>query len=70
VGSVEVLAGVFMHGVRLESYFCTMFWTTLGKAAGGVFFVALFKYSHVIRRCGEPAKVDLSEPPSSIITTE
>jgi formate-nitrite transporter family protein len=70
VGSVEVLAGVFVHAVGLETYFRTVWWATLGNAAGGVIFVALFKYSHVIRRAGEPAKVDLTEPPSPIITTE
>ena len=70
VGSVEILAGVFVHAVSLESYFRTIFWTTVGNAAGGVFFVALFKYSHVIRRAGEPAKVDLSEPPSPLIRPE
>jgi formate-nitrite transporter family protein len=70
VGSVEVLAGVFVHAVGLETYFRTVWWATLGNAAGGVIFVALFKYSHVIRRAVEPAKVDLSEPPSPIITTE
>lgn len=70
VGSVEVLAGVFVHAVTLESYLHAMLWTTVGNAAGGVIFVALFKYSHVIRRAAEPAKVDLDEPPSTIISTE
>jgi formate-nitrite transporter family protein len=69
VGSVEVLAAIFARqGFTLGDYFRSLLWTTLGNAAGGVVFVALFKYSHVIRRAAEPEKVDLSEPPSTIIT--
>jgi formate-nitrite transporter family protein len=69
VGSVEVLAAVFARqGVHLGDYVRSVLWTTLGNAAGGVFFVALFKYSHVIRRAAEPAKVNLDEPSSKIIT--
>jgi formate-nitrite transporter family protein len=69
VGSVEVLAGIFAHqGLGFGDYLNCLWWTTLGNAAGGVVFVALFKYSHVIRRAAEPEKVDLSEPSSTIIT--
>ena len=70
VGSVEVLAGAFVHAVTPGNYFRALIWATLGNAIGGVIFVALFKYSHVTRRAAEPAKVDLDEPQSTIISTE
>jgi len=40
----------------------------LATPPGGVVFIALFKYSHVIRRAAEPEKVDLSEASWTIIT--
>lgn len=57
-GTVEVLAGVFSgQGVGFLGFGHFLFWTTLGNAVGGVFFVALFKYSHAIRG-RESEKVD------------
>jgi formate/nitrite transporter FocA (FNT family) len=47
VGTTEVLAGVFVQervGVGDFVYF--LVWTTIGNTLGGVFFVALLKYSH------------------------
>ena len=68
VGSVEVLAGIFARqGVTFADFGHFLIWTTLGNAAGGVFFVALFKYGHVIRGGVEPAEVNLEKPNSVII---
>lgn len=48
MGSVEVLAAVFAsQGVSPREYGHFLLWTTLGNAVGGVFFVALVKYSYV-----------------------
>jgi formate/nitrite transporter FocA (FNT family) len=71
VGSVEVLSGIFAkQGLGMNDYFRVLGWTTLGNAAGGVFFVALFKYSHATRAAAEPAEVNLSEEGSSSIITD
>jgi formate/nitrite transporter FocA (FNT family) len=68
VGSVEVLAGIFARqGVDFRGFGHFLLWTTLGNAAGGVFFVALFKYGHVIRGGAEPAEVKLEEPSPIIL---
>ena len=57
VGSTEVLAGVFGgHGVTLGEYGATLLWSTLGNAIGGVFFVAIIKYSHVMQSGGAHEK--------------
>jgi formate-nitrite transporter family protein len=69
VGSVEVLTGIFAHqGLGLRDYCHFLLWTTLGNTAGGVVFVALFKYSHATRRAAEAPPVSLDETPSRIIT--
>lgn len=49
-GTVEVLLGV-LSGARLTlaDYANFLFWSTLGNIIGGVVFVALLKYSHVVR---------------------
>ncbi len=71
VGSVEVLAGIFAkQGLGAKDYFHFLLWTTFGNAAGGVFFVALFKYSHATRVAAEPAKVNLSQEATSAIITD
>lgn len=49
VGTVEVLAGVFSGQQSLGQYGYFLLWATLGNALGGVFFVALVKYSHAIK---------------------
>ncbi len=62
VGTVEVLAGLFSgQGITLLDYGHFIVWTTLGNVIGGVFFVALIKYSHAIRGGDEPERVDLDE---------
>lgn len=50
VGTVEVLAGVFSSSeIVFSDYLRFILWSTLGNAIGGVFFVAILKYSHAIR---------------------
>src|SRR3569623_1312012 len=57
VGSTEVLAGGFGgHGGTLGEYGATLLWATLGNAIGGVFFVAIIKYSHVMQSGGAHEK--------------
>lgn len=49
-GTAEVLSGVFSgQGATLVDYGCFLLWTTVGNIIGGVIFVAIIKYSHVIR---------------------
>ena len=47
------------QGAAFTSFGLFLIRTTLGDGIGGVFFVALFKYSHVIRGGLEPQSVDL-----------
>lgn len=62
IGSAEVLAGVFAgEKVTAGMYLVFMVWATIGNIAGGVFFVALLKYSHVIRGGHEPDPIHLEE---------
>lgn len=47
-GTIEVLAAVFSGPeIGFGDFGRFLFWTTLGNALGGVFFVALIKYGHV-----------------------
>jgi formate/nitrite transporter FocA (FNT family) len=47
VGSVEVLAGVFVsQELTAGDFGHFLLWTTLGNALGGPIFVALLKYTH------------------------
>lgn len=63
VGSVEVLTALFArHGVTAGNYGVFLACTTLGNIAGGVFFVALLKYSHVIRGGREREPVQIESP--------
>lgn len=65
VGTAEVLASVFARqGVTLGGYGFFLLWATMGNIAGGVFFVALLKYSHVIRGGREKAPIHLEDPPN------
>lgn len=49
-GTIEVLVGFFSNqGITLANYGHFILWTTLGNSLGGVVFVAVIKYSHVIR---------------------
>lgn len=51
VGTVEVLAGVFGGvGIGFSDFVQFLLWSTIGNAVGGLFFVAVIKYSHAIRR--------------------
>lgn len=62
IGSAEVLAGVFAgQKVTAAMYGTFMVWATIGNIAGGVFFVALLKYSHVIRGGHDPEPIHLEE---------
>ena len=47
LGSTEVLAGVFSSSaLGVSDFLHFLFWTTLGNALGGPFFVALLKSGH------------------------
>ncbi len=59
VGSAEVLAAVFAQGLGIADYGRFMVWVTAGNITGGTVFVALLKFSHVIRGGGDP--VDFEE---------
>ncbi|MCZ7569557.1 MAG: formate/nitrite transporter family protein [Ardenticatenaceae bacterium] len=65
-GTVEVLAAVFSgQGVTLAEYGGFLLWATLGNAIGGIVFVALIKYSHVVRGAPQTKQVTIEEPPPS-----
>jgi formate/nitrite transporter FocA (FNT family) len=50
LGTTEVLSGVFAGvGADLADFGRFLGFTTLGNALGGVIFVAVIKYSHIIR---------------------
>lgn len=60
VGTVEVLAAVFsQQNVTLADFGHFLLWATLGNSIGGVVFVALIKYSHVIRSEESVEEVEL-----------
>ncbi|WP_336035542.1 formate/nitrite transporter family protein [Halobacterium yunchengense] len=48
-GSVEVLMGVFTGVVEPSAYARFLVWSTAGNVLGGVVFVSLLKYGHVVR---------------------
>jgi formate-nitrite transporter family protein len=49
-GTTEVLTGLFANqGITLPDFLHFLLWTTLGNIVGGVVFVALLKYGHVMR---------------------
>lgn len=51
VGSIEVfVAFLTSPSITLNQYLNVQLWTTLGNIIGGVFFVALIKYSHAVHR--------------------
>ena len=61
LGSGEVLANIFAgQGLTVRDYGYFLLWSVVGNAIGGVVFVALLKYSHVIHRGEEPEPTDLS----------
>jgi len=58
VGTVEVLAGIFAgQGITFADFGHFLLWTTLGNSIGGVVFVAVIKYGHVVR--SDQAKEDI-----------
>lgn len=52
VGTVEVLAGVYLGFATWGEFFHFLAFATLGNALGGVIFVALLKYGHASRGRG------------------
>lgn len=64
VGTVEVLAGLFAdQGITLSHFGHFLLWTTIGNSIGGVFFVAVIKYGHVVRSDSGKEDISLSENP-------
>lgn len=62
VGTTEVLAGLFAgQAIGWAAYGHFLLWTTLGNAVGGVVFVALLKYGHVIEPGSEPRPIPPGE---------
>jgi formate/nitrite transporter FocA (FNT family) len=54
LGTVEILPSIYLGlGISFLSYLATLLWTTIGNILGGIVFVAIIKYSHVIRREGK-----------------
>ncbi|MEZ4733963.1 MAG: formate/nitrite transporter family protein [Caldilineaceae bacterium] len=69
-GTVEVLAGLFAgQAVTWHDFGHFLLWATLGNAFGGIFFVAVIKYSHVVRSQKGTPKVDLDES-KSLVTAD
>ncbi|MCB0112053.1 MAG: hypothetical protein KDE53_39290, partial [Caldilineaceae bacterium] len=62
VGTVEVLAGLFAaQDITLADFGHFLLWTTIGNSIGGVVFVALIKYGHVVRSDNKKEDISLSE---------
>lgn len=60
VGTVEVLAGIFAgQGITFADFGHFLLWTTIGNSIGGVVFVAVIKYGHVVRSDERKEKVPL-----------
>jgi formate-nitrite transporter family protein len=60
VGNIEVLSGVFTGSITFSQYISFIIPVTLGNIIGGVFFVAVLKFSHTSLR-GKEEEVDLEE---------
>lgn len=61
VGSAEVLGGIFAgQGITWGHYFYFLLWATLGNSIGGVVFVALIKYGHIVYGNEELTHKDLN----------
>ncbi|HTR64951.1 MAG TPA: formate/nitrite transporter family protein [Terriglobales bacterium] len=66
VGTTEVLAGYLAHqGITFQQFTQFLFWATLGNACGGIVFVALIKYGHVMNAVQDPEYVELEAPPAA-----
>lgn len=62
VGTAEVLAGIFAgQGITLADFGHFLLWATLGNSIGGVVFVAIIKYGHVVRSAEEREAVTVKE---------
>ncbi|MEZ4869154.1 MAG: formate/nitrite transporter family protein [Caldilineaceae bacterium] len=62
VGTVEVLAGLFAEqGITLANFGHFLLWTTVGNSVGGVVFVAVIKYGHVVRSDKAKEEISLEE---------
>ncbi len=62
VGTVEVLAGLFAgQDITIADFGHFLLWTTIGNSIGGVVFVALIKYGHVVRSDNKKEDISLSE---------
>ncbi|MFN8446345.1 MAG: formate/nitrite transporter family protein [Caldilineaceae bacterium] len=71
VGSVEVLAGYFAgQAITLFNVFHVLVWTTLGNTIGGIVFVALIKYSHVVRSEENQEEITLGDDSSQTNDSE
>jgi formate-nitrite transporter family protein len=66
VGTTEVLAGYLSgQGITLPQFAHFLLWSTLGNACGGIVFVALVKYGHVMNTVQDPKYVKLEAPPAA-----
>ena len=63
VGNVEVLAGLFSGNFFFGEYLRFLGLATLGNIIGGVFFVAVLKFSHTVFSNKEE-EINLDEPGS------
>ena len=66
LGSGHLLAAYFSGtGVSMRTFVFFLVWSTIGNAIGGVFFVAILKYGHVVRGGAERSDVSLDQPSRS-----
>jgi formate/nitrite transporter FocA (FNT family) len=66
VGTTEVLAAVFAHqGVTMRQFGTFLLFASLGNGIGGVVFVALIKYGHVMIGTKDAEHVELDNSPKS-----
>jgi len=63
VGSVEVLAALSAGTVTLPDYGRFLACVVVGNIVGGVFFVAVLRYSHVVRGGNDPETVSVDDLP-------
>lgn len=65
VGTTEVLAAIFAHqSVTLRQFGHFLLYATLGNGIGGIVFVALIKYGHVMIGTKSPDHVNLEKASS------
>ena len=62
VGSGEVLSNIFARqGLGLHDYGYFLLWSVTGNVLGGVVFVGLLKYTHVVHSGHDPKPVRIDE---------